>query len=96
MEEVYDTAALVSDDAKLKEEEEEKKIQARCNTARCTNAKESAFLRREILSMLPTRQLRVVRCHYSSDRRLKDVRNANFYAQSHANAQIERLQSIAA
>jgi hypothetical protein len=27
MEEVYDTAALVSDDAKLKEEEEEKKIQ---------------------------------------------------------------------
>ena len=27
MEEVYDTAALVSDDAKLKEEEEEKTIQ---------------------------------------------------------------------
>ena len=27
MEEVYDTTALVSDDAKLKEEEEEKKIQ---------------------------------------------------------------------
>jgi len=76
MEEVYDTAALVSDDAKLKEEEEEKKIQKmKCddddddddgddekNTFAIQNLPEGAIA--HIFSLLPA--LSVINCMLTS------------------------------